>query len=163
MQAWRNIEAVRFGGLEIDDQLELRRLLEGEIARFGPLQDLIHVRRGAPVNVDHLGSVGHEAAGVRKFPQVSDQRQPIAGREVHDLFSVTKEHGVGQHEDSTGALCLHRGEGTRELSGIPHIERLEPQPQQAGRRLCLSQLRFGDGIPGIPENSHPRSLRKDRS
>src|SRR5437016_5773856 len=36
-------EAEGLGGLEVDHQLELYRLLHGEISRFGPLQDLIDI------------------------------------------------------------------------------------------------------------------------
>jgi hypothetical protein len=32
----RHFEAKRFGGLEIDHQLELRRLLHGEVGGLGP-------------------------------------------------------------------------------------------------------------------------------
>src|SRR5215204_1535811 len=38
-QRRRDCEAERLGGLEIDDQLELGRLLHRYIARFGALQD----------------------------------------------------------------------------------------------------------------------------
>jgi hypothetical protein len=35
-QRRRDRQPKRLGGLEIDDQLELRRLLDGKIARLGP-------------------------------------------------------------------------------------------------------------------------------
>jgi hypothetical protein len=37
---WRNSEAERLGGLEVDDQLERRRLLDRQIGRFGAVEDL---------------------------------------------------------------------------------------------------------------------------
>jgi len=33
------------GGLEVDDQIELRRLLDREVGRLGALQNLVDVRR----------------------------------------------------------------------------------------------------------------------
>ena len=42
----RHFETKRFGGLEIDHQLELRRLLDGEVGGLGALQDLVHKRGG---------------------------------------------------------------------------------------------------------------------
>ena len=39
----RDREAERLGGLEVDDQLELTGLLDGEVARLRALQDLVHV------------------------------------------------------------------------------------------------------------------------
>src|SRR5262249_5992621 len=35
-------EAKGLGGLEVDDQFELRRLLDGEVGRLGALEDLVH-------------------------------------------------------------------------------------------------------------------------
>src|SRR6266699_588690 len=39
----------RLGGLEVDEQLELRRLLDGEIGGLGALEDLVHVGRSATI------------------------------------------------------------------------------------------------------------------
>ena len=40
-QRGRYGEAQRFGGLEVDDQVELSRLLDGQLGRIGALQDLV--------------------------------------------------------------------------------------------------------------------------
>ena len=40
-----------FGRFEIDHQLELRRLLDRQIGSLSALQDFIHVRGDAPVDV----------------------------------------------------------------------------------------------------------------
>src|SRR4029434_7818047 len=39
----RDRQARRLGGLEVDHQLELRRLLDGQVAGPGALEDLVHV------------------------------------------------------------------------------------------------------------------------
>ena len=44
-----NRQADLLGGFEIDHELELRRLLHRQIGRFGTLQNLVHIRSGAPV------------------------------------------------------------------------------------------------------------------
>src|ERR1700730_10951884 len=41
----RHGETERFGGLHVDKQLELGRLLDGKLARFRPLQDLVYIHR----------------------------------------------------------------------------------------------------------------------
>src|SRR5215510_5348603 len=41
-QRRRDGEAERFGGLEVDDELELRWLLDGKTSRLRALQDLVH-------------------------------------------------------------------------------------------------------------------------
>src|SRR6266566_696247 len=39
----RNRQPDRLGGFEIDDQLELRRLLHGQVSRFRTFQDLVDI------------------------------------------------------------------------------------------------------------------------
>ena len=51
----RHLETKRLGGLEIDHQLELRRLLHGEVGGPGALQNLVHVRGAAPIEIEKVG------------------------------------------------------------------------------------------------------------
>ena len=41
----RDRQPQRLGGLEIDDQLELGGLLDGQVAGLGALEDFVHVGR----------------------------------------------------------------------------------------------------------------------
>src|SRR5829696_4303385 len=50
------------GGLEIDDQFELRWLLNRQIARFRPAKDFINVVRSTAVQVRQTRPIGHEAS-----------------------------------------------------------------------------------------------------
>ena len=47
----RNRQADLLGCFQVDDQLELRRLLHGKIGGLGAFQNLVHVGSGAPVQV----------------------------------------------------------------------------------------------------------------
>ena len=44
----RNRQADLLGGFQIDDQLELRRLLDGQIGGLGAFQNLVDEVSGAP-------------------------------------------------------------------------------------------------------------------
>src|SRR5262249_53310069 len=52
---------------EINHQLELRRLLDRQIGRFGSLEDSVHVIRDAPISVRFVRPVGHEPTGIYKL------------------------------------------------------------------------------------------------
>jgi hypothetical protein len=52
-----DIKAERLGGLDIDGQLELGRLLDRKVRRRGPLEDAINIRSRTANNVDRIGSV----------------------------------------------------------------------------------------------------------
>ena len=50
-QRRRDGEAERLGDLEVDDQLELRRLLYGQVGRLCALENLIHVDGSMSANL----------------------------------------------------------------------------------------------------------------
>jgi hypothetical protein len=44
-QRWRHRETKGLGGLEVEDQLEFRRLLNREVSRIGALENAVDVGR----------------------------------------------------------------------------------------------------------------------
>src|SRR5215475_5319785 len=59
-----NGEAERLGGLEVDNQLELRGLLHRQVGRLGALEDFVHVIGGPPVHLCVAGSIRHQSPGL---------------------------------------------------------------------------------------------------
>src|SRR5687768_11621171 len=94
-------EADLLGGLEIDRQLELRRLFDGKIAWLRAFENLVHVHGGATEQVGEVRSVGHESPSLlHMLPCVINQRQPVSCREVCDLSSVGKDRWVCHHKSA---------------------------------------------------------------
>jgi hypothetical protein len=67
-QRWRNCDAEGLGGLEVDHQLELGRLFDGEVGRLGALEDLVYKSRGRPDAGTRVRPVRHEAPGLHILP-----------------------------------------------------------------------------------------------
>src|SRR5215471_13915060 len=61
----RNRKADLLCGLEVDDQLELGRLLHRQIGGLSSLENFVNVIRDAAVAVREFRPVGHESASVR--------------------------------------------------------------------------------------------------
>ena len=72
----RNRQTDLLCGLEIDDQLELRRLLDRQIGRLRSLEDFVHLICDAPVAVGEVRPVVHEPAGIHSFSVDIYRRQP---------------------------------------------------------------------------------------
>ena len=72
----RHLEAQRFGGREIDDELELGWLLDREIAGLRTTQNLVDVVCRAPEPFRVAWSVGHERAGFDKITGTKNCRYP---------------------------------------------------------------------------------------
>ena len=73
----RDREAERPGGLEIDDEIVLARLLHWQVARLLASEDAIDVSRGVAVLIENLRRVAHQAAGGDKQPVWVDGRQSM--------------------------------------------------------------------------------------
>src|SRR5205814_1162584 len=70
----RDGEAERLCRFEIQHQLELCRLLDGQISRLCTLQDFIDIRRAAPEQVGPARPVGQQATRLHEFRQLKYRR-----------------------------------------------------------------------------------------
>ncbi len=104
---WRNRQADLLRRFEIDDEFKLHRLLDGQVCRRPAFQNLVHIRRGAPVQVEKVHAVKHKTAGFYKLTLVVYRREPVLCREICNLCSLRSEDGAVQREDclSTPLLC----------------------------------------------------------
>src|SRR6188474_3078965 len=71
-QRQRNRDAHRFGSLQIDGQLELRRLLHRQVARFRTLEYLVDESRGSAPVPRIGGVVEHQSTGGDIFARAKD-------------------------------------------------------------------------------------------
>src|SRR5262249_42200310 len=77
-----NGQAQRLGGLEVDRQLELGGLLDGEIGRLGALQDLVDEHGDALLGVPRVLLVGHQATLLGEGAGGQHRRYSALGREA---------------------------------------------------------------------------------
>src|SRR5260370_2688785 len=61
-------QADSFRGLQVDDQLELGGLLDGQVAGLGTLQDAVNVPCGTPPLISDVRTVRHEAPVAVELP-----------------------------------------------------------------------------------------------
>src|SRR5215813_302929 len=93
-QPLRNRQAQRLRGLEIDHQLELHWLLDGQVGGLGALQDLVDVRGGTSVEITEARPVRHETPGLHTLPDAVCCRQAAPGCEVCEPCSVGVEDRI---------------------------------------------------------------------
>jgi hypothetical protein len=73
------------GGLELGNQLELRRELNWRLARFFALQYSIHVVSGVPKVVNDIVPVSHKSADLGKGTIKGDRRKVMADGDLGNL------------------------------------------------------------------------------
>src|SRR5439155_14356882 len=83
----RNRQTNLFCRFKINDEFKLRRLLYGKVSRFCFLEDLIDVVGRAPIEVDRVRTIGHEAALVDKLLLKVNSRQPVFAGKLDDPLS----------------------------------------------------------------------------
>src|SRR6266566_4051802 len=77
-----------FSGRTVDDELEVGRLLDGEIRRSRPLEDLFDVC-GQPLEMcGHVRPVRGEPSGVDATPDPVHRRKTVCERKLRDTAPV---------------------------------------------------------------------------
>src|SRR5438093_11748105 len=72
----RNLDTERFRGLGVDEQLELRRLLNRQITGLRAFQYLVDICRCAPKQIWNVHAIGHECTILYVFPSVEHRWKP---------------------------------------------------------------------------------------
>src|SRR5262245_8904063 len=99
--ARRHFEAERLGGRQIDDQIELGRLLDRDVGRLRPAQNLVDILGRAPEQVGRVCSIGHQASRLDVLPCTVHRRQSRAHSQDIDASPV------GVHERvRTNIKCI---------------------------------------------------------
>src|SRR5438093_9444139 len=110
--------------LEVDDQLELRGLFDGQVARLGPLEDFVDVASGTSLHLGSIYSIGHEAAWLNKHLELIDCGDPMRGRKIDDGLSMHEHEGRRRHHYTLVVLLLHAEESGSQIPRPAHDERM---------------------------------------
>src|SRR5262245_48871534 len=153
-EGWRNGEAERLSSLEVNDEVERRRLLYWQVGGLGTLQDLVDIDGGAAADVGRVWPIGHEAAGLHKRPDVVHGRQAARGRECGEPAAVLEDHGVPQDEERTHVRTGHGREGAGKRLGTARLHGVQLDAQPLGRHVRRPHVDGVDWIGGIPEDGH---------
>src|SRR5215469_11156464 len=101
-QRLRNRQAQRRGGLEIDDQLEGRRLLDGQVSRPGAAQDAVYIERQTLEPLLLERPVREQSAVLGEAARFVDGRHAMASRELDDGQPFGEEQRVSGQDQSVG-------------------------------------------------------------
>ena len=62
------VETERFGGLEVDDEFELRRLLDREISRLSSFKNAVHEICRTSIQTENIHAVANEFLRRQRIP-----------------------------------------------------------------------------------------------
>ena len=102
----RHPQAEGLRGLEVDRQLELRGLLDGEVGRLGTFEDAVDVPRRLAEIFGEIRTIGNQAAWVRKIGSVEiDRRDAVAGRQRNDQFTICQVESIRHHDEAATRIA----------------------------------------------------------
>src|SRR4029453_18642067 len=111
------------GGFEIDEELKLCRLLDGNVGGFGAFQNTVDKVRGAPPFVRLGRPRAHQAAGLNKLTVMVHRRQPVLRREVQHLTLLSSDNSTWGINERLGAVPFRSRECTVKIVKASHLKR----------------------------------------
>src|SRR5215203_5342605 len=109
----RDREAESVGGLEVHEQFENSRLLDGQLSGVRALQYFINIGSGPVAKAVNVGSVRYETPHLYERAMLVHCGQVIFGSEPHDPLSTCVELGIRYDDQPVEA----RRERVRETWG----------------------------------------------
>src|SRR5262245_12791660 len=100
----RDRQTERFGGLQIDQQVELGGLLDGQVAGLGAFEGAVHIAGGAPAGLWKVWTVLHEIADGSKTRLASHRRQAMLEGDPSDFLASAPGVGTRQGQYTTRLL-----------------------------------------------------------
>src|SRR6266478_8701925 len=113
-QRRRHSEAEHLCGPQVDDELELGRLLHREISGLGAPENFIDVAGGTPKQISEICPIRHERAGCHIFSKSMKRWQSLPGREVSNELHVIKSERVFDRYQCIWTLPSQRFDGAFE-------------------------------------------------
>src|SRR5262249_51535621 len=152
------------GGLEVDDQLKLRGLLDRQVSGLRALEDAGDITGGTPILCGAVRRVAHEAAFIRPGGGSVDRGQSRLCREIYDPRAVTVDEISSQDDDGLGPRLDCAVECTPQPIRSAPPEGLKLYAQCGGDGLSLTKMaaRAPAGSRSVrPQNGHARCLLHD--
>src|SRR5207302_5262980 len=84
-------QAKRLGGLEVDEQLNLRGLLDREFRRLGARKNPASKDTTLMAPISNVASVAHEAARRHEFAKLVNRGHSVANSQRRELFAPARE------------------------------------------------------------------------
>jgi hypothetical protein len=155
-----HVETERFGGGQVDDQIEFGRLLDRKIAGLRPAQNFVHIVGGVPELSQVVWSVGHETPGLDMIASIKDCRQPRAERKRDDAGTVRVNECI-VHDVKCVRLGFERVERGCNILRSVNREWRNFNAERTSRGLNLAHLQHRLGSVKINHDCQPAKSGHD--
>ncbi len=123
-QQFRSGQSKHLGGVEIDDDLKFRRLLDPKIAWLCALEDLVDVGRRAVPDLYQIITERNQSPDLRVKPMRINRRKPASRDQLHDALRVTEQKPARGDEESASPSVSRGFERSLGVVGTSYLERV---------------------------------------
>src|SRR6516162_5860008 len=102
-QRFRDGEAERLGGLEVEDQFDVRVLLDRKIAGLLAPEYTSGIAPDQPIAIHRVAGVAQDAAGRHKFPVLKNLRDAVSERKLAEPCAPAEKKWIGGDHEACSA------------------------------------------------------------
>src|SRR5262245_20394390 len=121
-------------GLVINDQLELARLHDRQVRRFGALDNATSIDTRLTVGVGNVGAIAHQSADFGKFSAGVDLGGRRVSKKKNELHTSTVEEAVVADKEGIGPFAANRCKRRVDFQAAAGAEELDFQSHGTGSR-----------------------------
>src|SRR5262249_36537480 len=100
--------AERFGGLQVDDQLELGLLLNRQIGWLVTFDDASNVDPDLPILIGNAAAVAHQPAGDYEIAKMPHRRHRMPKRLFGKQLEAAREKNINAYDERSVSLFTKR-------------------------------------------------------
>src|SRR6516225_7658817 len=135
-QRRRHLEAERFGGLEIDNQLEFVRLLHRQVGRLLASEDTVDIVCRSPEHVGRIRTVSDQTAAFGEMCVGIYGGQAMPSYPLDDQVTTNISEGVGNNDQAATLLSPKCRYNALDVSVVAGGSAGYINPERRGSRLC---------------------------
>src|SRR6516164_9429654 len=139
----RDCYAKHLGSLEVQEHLDLRGLLNRQLARLFAFENTGGVDASQTVSVGKATAIAHQAAGGDELAVFEDRRYRVTDGQCGELFAPANEEPIGADHERAGPDLGQVRKDRIEIVLGAGMHDTELQPERVCRRLQVPQLRLG--------------------
>src|SRR5215467_388874 len=141
-QRLRDRKAKRLGGLEVDDELELRRLLHRQISRPGAFEDPIHVGGCAAHLVIEVDAIRHQPTALHEVTAVADRWKLLFQRQLCDGTRMGECQWRRQNDEAPVALGMETTKAVERSAAVSTLSTRSSRPSAWPTRSVSCRMAF---------------------
>ena len=155
-----NFNAESESRFDVYSQIEFSRLLDRDVARFGPTQYLINNLGDASERIGVVRSVGHKSSGFGEIARSGHHRDFGVKREGDDAGAINVDHRV-LYEINSIHVAFERTKSRRDIVSSLHTVWHKRESKLTSRSLNILSFPRGCGISRVKQNSQRAKTRND--